>query len=619
MNKIRLRTKAEIFGALLVIVLLVALSAESVTRTITDSTDNSYTLIRNSNGKYWDATGANLQAAINDLGTTGGTVWCGDDITLASTLTLKSYTTLDFENHLVTLGANVTFLNMTGGNNGNIIRNVRISIPDHFVRDIITLYIDSTAWVHSIEYNVFENIWMDNQIYERNHNYTGIHLYAQKGTVLEAIARNTFNKIVIEYPKYGILLENADNSSFINTNNFNDIWIEGCVNGVEFRNSRNSIGGMGSNIFDNVKMQSTSYTEYGYIIGSDNNHFLNAYVYDWYGATAGIKEVYILPGTSRAKIELNYLGDWNNILDLGSQSYIYSDDLGHFYDRGPYTYNIFRNATHVFLQDGSSGKILYIDTNARQIFYYAQNYANNAVIFIREGTYDIGSVLESSPQHDITWLGADKHKTILRASATLSNGMFYLNNRKNVTFRDLKFEGVGNNAYGIFLMLDTSTWGVLIDNCIFKNFSGGSGWSTVIYSAAPSTDTLSNIKITNCEFESNTYAINLNGDTDPSRIVWCEISNNYFTECTNNIRLNFARNSTINNNRINGGTTGIILKDCMDCIVNGNVITSTNGIAEQGGSNFNIITCNNCRTCTTPIDINGAGTIHANTNLGTIS
>ena len=46
----------------------------SVSRNISDTQDNKETLIRNSNGNYWEANNANIQAAINDLGS-GGTVW----------------------------------------------------------------------------------------------------------------------------------------------------------------------------------------------------------------------------------------------------------------------------------------------------------------------------------------------------------------------------------------------------------------------------------------------------------------------------------------------------------------------------------------------------------------
>jgi hypothetical protein len=91
MTKIRLRTKFEIFGALLVIALLVTVSAASLTRTITDSADNSYAFIRNSNGKFWEPMGVNIQAAIDDLGSGGGMVQLPSGIlTITSRIYLNS-------------------------------------------------------------------------------------------------------------------------------------------------------------------------------------------------------------------------------------------------------------------------------------------------------------------------------------------------------------------------------------------------------------------------------------------------------------------------------------------------------------------------------------------------
>lgn len=60
----------------LVLLLLTAIYfVGSVTRSISNSTDNKDTLIRNSKGNYWEPTGENIQVAINDLGPQGGTVW----------------------------------------------------------------------------------------------------------------------------------------------------------------------------------------------------------------------------------------------------------------------------------------------------------------------------------------------------------------------------------------------------------------------------------------------------------------------------------------------------------------------------------------------------------------
>ncbi|MCD4740573.1 right-handed parallel beta-helix repeat-containing protein [archaeon] len=65
---------AYLFVALTMVLASVYLVG-SVTRTINDSMDNKETLIRNSNGNYWEPTTTNIQIAIDDLGTQGGSIW----------------------------------------------------------------------------------------------------------------------------------------------------------------------------------------------------------------------------------------------------------------------------------------------------------------------------------------------------------------------------------------------------------------------------------------------------------------------------------------------------------------------------------------------------------------
>jgi hypothetical protein len=89
-KSLRLRTKIEAIVAIFFIVLLVTASVASVSRTITDSSDSVETYIRNSNGKYWPPTGANLQIAVDDL-TSGGTVYVpARTIDLSSDLTINN-------------------------------------------------------------------------------------------------------------------------------------------------------------------------------------------------------------------------------------------------------------------------------------------------------------------------------------------------------------------------------------------------------------------------------------------------------------------------------------------------------------------------------------------------
>jgi hypothetical protein len=103
-------------------------SATALTRTISDSSDTLYTFIRNSNGKCWEATGVNIQTAINDLGASGGTVWLP-----AGTIDLTTHLILN--NHIALVGAGMysTVLRLVNDDSyGNIlIDNVNnVSITD---------------------------------------------------------------------------------------------------------------------------------------------------------------------------------------------------------------------------------------------------------------------------------------------------------------------------------------------------------------------------------------------------------------------------------------------------------------------------------------------------------
>ena len=111
MKKIKFRTKIEL---LLLVVLLMGIAISSVvgvTRTITDTSDTICTYIRNSNDKYWEVTEDNLRTAIWDLNDTGGTVWVGDNMSVAAPInTTDAGITLDFENHNLTLTSDCSAL-----------------------------------------------------------------------------------------------------------------------------------------------------------------------------------------------------------------------------------------------------------------------------------------------------------------------------------------------------------------------------------------------------------------------------------------------------------------------------------------------------------------------------
>lgn len=163
------RTKAEVILVASFLICLSVVSVMSVTRTITDSSDNIETFIRNSNGGIWEATGANIQLAINDL-TTGGTIWMPDgttdissDIALSDNIHLKGVgqsTIINSPSNLYSIQVhadnNVTISDMklTGNISLSIQTTTAETVGNITIRDVIIDAHESSknglfyVWVH---------------------------------------------------------------------------------------------------------------------------------------------------------------------------------------------------------------------------------------------------------------------------------------------------------------------------------------------------------------------------------------------------------------------------------------------------------------------------------------
>ena len=322
MGIIKLRTKIEAFIVICFLIMLTTVSVLSVTRTITNSGDNSYMLIRNSKGNYWDPTGANLQAAINDLGDSGGTIWVGDDITLSSEIRfIYSNMILDFEGHTVTLGADISFINVTDGVWYSTVRNVKIDVSNGQTKSIIILYAPPNGgWPYRLRFNLFENIEINNAYGYANHNYIGIHLYLDVGTDnpngRASFLCNTFRKITIAAPKIGILLQCDDCDAYGGGNTFDDIFIDTFVTGVEFRIDAGASNlGFSESVFNNVKMQADTWSKDGFkSITGNGNHFDHCLIWDWIVASLPNHEWSITNRAEDTYICAHYIVD---ILDQG--------------------------------------------------------------------------------------------------------------------------------------------------------------------------------------------------------------------------------------------------------------------------------------------------------------
>jgi Tfp pilus assembly protein PilV len=337
MNIITLRTKAEVILIALFIIGVGVISVASVQRTITDTSDNSITFIRNTNGNYWETTGANLQTAINDLsGSNGGSVWVGDSISISATIAMKSNVQVDFQNNRVTLTANVPFVNFTDCQ-WAAVRNAYVVPSTTHTTDIIRFYVAPGAvWNDFARHNIVENVRIvESSPYTAQHNWTGIRLRMDGDS---DISLNTFRDISIYGCRNGIVLESNHAGAYANGNNFEDNWIDRYINGIWFDDPYGD--SFNDNVFNNVKFQTvgttldpnSGYTEpcYGVRdISGGSNRFKDCLVWDWTSADDPQYTWWIGQDAENTYIEEHstYKFDYGYILDEGSSTYL---ELGGF-------------------------------------------------------------------------------------------------------------------------------------------------------------------------------------------------------------------------------------------------------------------------------------------------
>jgi len=318
MNRIRLRTKIEVVIVLNFLIMVAIVSVTSLTRTITDSGDTIETMIRNTKGNIWDPTSGNLQAAINDIGSQGGTIWIGSSITLSSEIKIENSINnivIDFQGNFVTLSSSTTsFINLTNASHVTV-RNLIIKPHEDSTVSIIKLYIGSSGG--STSYNTFSNIHYKNQgSYDLSqwglrkwsqHNFT---LIEMKLNGPGEINENTFIRITAEGPDRGMYFNQPVNAGWINGTYVDSVYLDQyreCIRFNHYTGNRS----FNYNRFCNIKTQTCVFTEYGIIdISGFGNHFDHILMWDWYAcgpaySNTGIREYSITSDADSTYMQLH--------------------------------------------------------------------------------------------------------------------------------------------------------------------------------------------------------------------------------------------------------------------------------------------------------------------------
>lgn len=288
-------------------------------------------LIRNTNGNTWAPVGANVQLAIDDLIPDGGTVWVGSNVTLTQPIMPRYNTTVDFLNKKVTLANDASFC-LFHGNSASImryatVRNAFVLPTATHTAPIIHMYAGQ-VWAERNMFNLVENITIWNTgPYETsqgylNHNFDGI-LCENQGT---RGLHNTFRKIQMNGVNTGIH-HYVGNAGWNNGFYFEDIYIEGAVNGIWFDKLPTSTTDIANeNVFTCVRMQTLPWTLYGVrnISGSDNK-FIGCLIWDWYGHGGSNPYDWII--TNQAA-HTTIISDYVNLIDNGIKTVIVTQKTG---------------------------------------------------------------------------------------------------------------------------------------------------------------------------------------------------------------------------------------------------------------------------------------------------
>jgi len=372
--------KLEITLGIVFILILSSVGVWGVTRTITDTSDTIDTYIKNSNGKYWEVTEANLDLSLDDLGGSGK-IWVGGNMTKTTTIDMTGHdrVELDFEGHTITMTADVPLINFSSVLYSGI-RDFKVIPSTTHTNDIILFHVPNgdsdTAWNKRV-WNCYATDFqiVESSAYTTQHNWTGVHFWMNNDSSME-------NNYVSDFYMYGagtgfkLEIDGTDlttlevQNAFMNLNTIQDGYINRHVNGIWFeddgvsRYGASQSGGINSWSITNVITQATASSVYEdnprmyglrNVTGSSN--FIDMQVYDWGVVDNPGFQFWI--GTYAFDTDLRIKNDWdessNVCLDQGYESKI-SSTTGNPYNDCPYDWIVMQNESGWTIAiDGKTG------------------------------------------------------------------------------------------------------------------------------------------------------------------------------------------------------------------------------------------------------------------------
>ena len=383
MSEIRTRTKIEVVVTILLLCSLSVVSVTSVTRTISDSNDNFYTFIRNSNGNYWEVSSSNIQKAIDDLNNNSGTVYLPGNTTITTMGTITVWNNVKLELQGSTIKPSISFDVFRLRENSQIM-NGRIDCSDITMQDehaCIKLNGDD-----QIEYGstgVF-NMHLIGGGHYTNTQGTAIYLYCDGGgTQIDNLMWCTFDNIQTNYFTYGIRFNVSgatnDYNSFANGHIFNNFMMNGDEQFISLKNTANGGNDTNGNIFSNFECEVWSTGENILYCSGKYNQF-EIMGWDWNNNNAHSgKTAYYFSSNSQYNYLRYYLdddgdGDETFFVDNG-----YKNNFLNFYESYFKTQSIESNSGTLYLNRKTNGGVsLFEGFDSNQVNRPLRIYSNNS-------------------------------------------------------------------------------------------------------------------------------------------------------------------------------------------------------------------------------------------------
>lgn len=279
----KLERKLMVIG-LVSLLIIMSLSPLFAVRTITSTNDNIYTKIRNSKGNYYDASAANIQNAIDDIGIVApiysgygghrGVVLLPENttITVSSTITIKDYITLDLNGCELKPSGNFDVILLHRGARicNGIINVTGVGTFNHAA--IRFLFTDMTFVGQT---NNIDNMYLVSA------SQRGKAIYLNtSGTSDGMLAFIFVNRIFIDDFEYGIYINHAATAgdNYINGNVFSNIYMNNTKYCIRIYQAKAEAT---ENIFENIILNCSSDTEYLIWDGGNASQYDNVVALNW--------------------------------------------------------------------------------------------------------------------------------------------------------------------------------------------------------------------------------------------------------------------------------------------------------------------------------------------------